>query len=338
MNLALSSPRGIQYEDVAQAADALLLDGLRPTIERIRQRLGRGSPNTVSPMLERWFAGLGPRLQGHAAVPEAATGLPPMLWQAAQTWWQQAEQEAEQQAAAVYQTRHEALARDSEQLAQERAQLVAHETALNERLRALEESLQLCTQQLHESNERWKASQRSLAQRETEMLAQQGLLERLTAQHAALQQRLEQVQTQAQQERQQRQERHQENERRWMTEVDRARQQNKQLNQQFTQQLQEQERHSAQAQAQLAQRLATEQAQVQQQQAELTQLQQQLVLAQGQASQATLLLTQWQSQQATGIPLPSLGAEERKRSVLRPAAGRRAVGLGKQRLVRGGRR
>ena len=56
------STRGIQYEDVAQAADALLQEGMRPTIERIRMHIGRGSPNTVSPMLEQWFSGLGKRL------------------------------------------------------------------------------------------------------------------------------------------------------------------------------------------------------------------------------------------------------------------------------------
>ena len=56
--------RGIQEEDVFRAADALLAEGLRPTIERVRLKIGRGSPNTVSPMLERWFASLGERLAG----------------------------------------------------------------------------------------------------------------------------------------------------------------------------------------------------------------------------------------------------------------------------------
>ena len=42
--------RGIQEDDVWGAADALLAEGLRPTIERVRQKIGRGSPNTVSPL------------------------------------------------------------------------------------------------------------------------------------------------------------------------------------------------------------------------------------------------------------------------------------------------
>ena len=54
--------RGIQEADVFEAADALLAEGKRPTIERVRLKIGRGSPNTVSPMLERWFETLGERL------------------------------------------------------------------------------------------------------------------------------------------------------------------------------------------------------------------------------------------------------------------------------------
>jgi chromosome segregation ATPase len=84
--------RGITEHDVDQAADALLLQGLRPTIERIRLQIGRGSPNTVSPHLESWFRRLGQRLQAPAPVgpqPRAAEVPDPVdtaarqLWQAA---------------------------------------------------------------------------------------------------------------------------------------------------------------------------------------------------------------------------------------------------------------
>ena len=40
--------RGITENDVWQAADALLLEGARPTIERVRQKIGRGSPNRLA--------------------------------------------------------------------------------------------------------------------------------------------------------------------------------------------------------------------------------------------------------------------------------------------------
>ncbi|MBG6082439.1 DNA-binding protein [Rubrivivax gelatinosus] len=85
--------RGIQEHDVWQAADVLLLEGLRPTIERVRQKIGRGSPNTVSPMLETWFKHLGARIKdpGAFAAPAAA---PDPVQLAAQHLWEVAQAEA----------------------------------------------------------------------------------------------------------------------------------------------------------------------------------------------------------------------------------------------------
>ena len=57
-------PRGVQLEDVWAAADAVLGLGERPTIERVRQQLGRGSPNTVGPMLDGWYGSLAKRQPG----------------------------------------------------------------------------------------------------------------------------------------------------------------------------------------------------------------------------------------------------------------------------------
>jgi len=56
--------RGIQESDVWEAADALLVAGERPKIERVRQKIGLDSPNTVSPILDTWFKHLGIRLAG----------------------------------------------------------------------------------------------------------------------------------------------------------------------------------------------------------------------------------------------------------------------------------
>ena len=69
--------RGIQEADVFGAADALLAEGKRPTIERVRLKIGRGSPNTVSPMLERWFATLSERLVSIQAVSARQAGNDP---------------------------------------------------------------------------------------------------------------------------------------------------------------------------------------------------------------------------------------------------------------------
>ncbi|PXW98096.1 plasmid replication DNA-binding protein KfrA [Sphaerotilus hippei] len=81
--------RGITETDVWNAADALLLEGARPTIERVRMKIGRGSPNTVSPHLDTWFRHLGQRIQdpgAFAAVPE----VPDPVLQAARHFWETA--------------------------------------------------------------------------------------------------------------------------------------------------------------------------------------------------------------------------------------------------------
>lgn len=126
----LRSTRAIQREDVWQAADALLLDGKRPTIERVRQQIGRGSPNTVSPMLEEWFATLGPRMAqlkaggiapGDNPAGQGGAGVPPALAQAMQTVWDGAMEQAQADAQAL--------------VADERAQLNSERAALEEATR-----------------------------------------------------------------------------------------------------------------------------------------------------------------------------------------------------------
>ena len=219
--------RGIQYEDVAQAADALLQEGSRPTIERIRLRLGRGSPNTVSPMLEQWFGGLGQRLGG-GALTSSENAVPAPVLQAAQALWAAASSAADENAAQEWSARQAEQDTTAKELETARAQLQARELALDERLQAMETALALSTQQLHESNERAKAQQAALAQREQELRdvrkALSDAAQRSSAQLAALQQQLEQVQAQARDERSAIEARHIANERRWLEEVDRARQ------------------------------------------------------------------------------------------------------------------
>ncbi len=85
--------RGITESDVFTACDALLLAGERPTIERVRQKIGRGSPNTVSPMLDIWFKGLGRRLQDPGAFAPPPDVPEPVL-QAAQHFWDVAQASA----------------------------------------------------------------------------------------------------------------------------------------------------------------------------------------------------------------------------------------------------
>ncbi|MFP8833927.1 DNA-binding protein [Hydrogenophaga sp. XSHU_21] len=81
--------RGVQREDVWAAADAVLLAGEKPTIERVRLHLGSGSPNTVGPLLEQWFKHLGRRIQDPGAF-AAPGGVPDPVLQAARHFWETA--------------------------------------------------------------------------------------------------------------------------------------------------------------------------------------------------------------------------------------------------------
>lgn len=61
---------GVPEHEVWAAADAVLARGERPTVERVRTALGRGSPARVGQLLEQWWEQLAQRLKGHALLPE----------------------------------------------------------------------------------------------------------------------------------------------------------------------------------------------------------------------------------------------------------------------------
>ncbi|MFO7706280.1 MAG: DNA-binding protein [Halopseudomonas sp.] len=107
---------GVPETDVFAAADAVLARGERPTVERVRLELGRGSPARIGGLLDQWWARLAERLTGHARLPE----LPAEISQAFLTIWEQAidlaRDDAERALAAQWQT-----------LNSEREQLVAVE-------------------------------------------------------------------------------------------------------------------------------------------------------------------------------------------------------------------
>ncbi|MGN8248319.1 DNA-binding protein [Pseudomonas sp. SMSB3] len=77
---------GVPENDVFAAADAVLARGERPTVERVRLELGRGSPARVGALLDQWWEQLAGRLRGEARLP----GLPAEVAQAFVAIWQQA--------------------------------------------------------------------------------------------------------------------------------------------------------------------------------------------------------------------------------------------------------
>ncbi|EHK65429.1 DNA-binding protein [Achromobacter arsenitoxydans] len=166
---------GITESDVWAAADALLLEGARPTIERVRQKIGRGSPNTVSPHLDAWFRALGSRIADPGAF-AAAPEIPSPIAQAAAHFWEAALAAARGEQAQAYQQRWEELAREGERFASRAEQLQQREAHLLNRERDLQESLKLATTQLEATEERLKAVEAQVRQRDQALAAAQASL------------------------------------------------------------------------------------------------------------------------------------------------------------------
>ena len=130
--------RGVQQEDVSLAADAVLKSGARPTVERVRKQMGRGSPNTVGPLLDIWFSQLGTRLGENPALlpsPSPAADVPLAVINASKLVWTTARTEAQREAAGAVAGDRQALATEREDLEQERSAFHASREAMEENIR-----------------------------------------------------------------------------------------------------------------------------------------------------------------------------------------------------------
>ena len=165
--------RGINSLEVDRAADALLREGERPTIERIRARLGRGSPNTINPLLDAWWKRLAGRLD---AGPAALHRLPEPVLLAAEGLWMQTLDEARRRAAAEQGSRRASLAKDRQDLEVRSHVLSIRESELTSRLQDrdrriahLEIELQTLVTMLRKEQASRAAADRRLAQAQDEL-------------------------------------------------------------------------------------------------------------------------------------------------------------------------
>ncbi|KWT97687.1 MULTISPECIES: DNA-binding protein [unclassified Variovorax] len=221
--------RGIQESQVWEAADALVHEGLRPTIERVRQKIGSGSPNTVSPMLERWFATLGKRLDGRGAnlADGEAHQLPLAVVQAAKLFWEAARREADQvqiqkteAARRELELQREALAQKESELTQREASFEQARIALDEALASSRQAVAAIEAQMHTQQQE---SARLLSDSEAEVRRLRKALDEAVASKEALREKAAMELGAAQRDAKEAEQRHVSHERRLLADVDRER-------------------------------------------------------------------------------------------------------------------
>jgi hypothetical protein len=132
------APRGINASDVERAADALLRAGERPSIEKIRGKLGTGSPNTINPLLDAWWKKLSARLD---AGPAALHRLPESVAHVAEALWMQALDEGRRRAAQEQRSTERTLSAGTQNLEVRSHVLSLREGELEARIRDREQRI-----------------------------------------------------------------------------------------------------------------------------------------------------------------------------------------------------
>ena len=150
--MSMKSTRGVQQEDVRQAADLLIAEGLRPTIERVRQKMGRGSPNTVGPLLDVWFASLAGRLGLGGQKDDRQAPEP--VQQAAVMLWQTALQSAREDAMLAMAQEQQVLRQHQSAITLQEADLQHQQEVLMARQHAVDDALQVARSQLADMSAR----------------------------------------------------------------------------------------------------------------------------------------------------------------------------------------
>jgi hypothetical protein len=166
---------GVTFDDVSEAADTLFRAHQRPTVEKVRAKIGGGSPNTIGPLLDQWWATAAARLE---AGPAAFHRLPEGVAHICEALWLQALAEGRRHAAREQQAAERKLATDQQQLELHSHVLTLREGELESRLRdlerdkvGLEEQLTTLTALLRHQQATSEAQARRIAGLETQLEA-----------------------------------------------------------------------------------------------------------------------------------------------------------------------
>jgi DNA repair exonuclease SbcCD ATPase subunit len=230
------APR-ISQADVFRAADELLVEGHRPSIDRVRMRLGRGSPNTINDHMETWWTKLGSRLRD---LPQGTfPQVPERVGHALQLLWNEALAGAHETLQGALLEREQAIAQQEQALQTRIRELADREQGAATRAAAIEESLGLIREQLSAANQRAENLETAIRGRDAECARLRDRMTVLEASSVELRGKLDAVTAAHQVERAKLEERYSAAEARWLTEVDRARQLAKEAAKEHERQLKE---------------------------------------------------------------------------------------------------
>jgi DNA repair exonuclease SbcCD ATPase subunit len=246
IELAPVNPRArrISPSDVFQAADTLLQEGHRPTIDRVRMRLGRGSPNTIQEHLDVWWSHLGSRLRD---IPgREFPDLPERVGHALQALWNTALDSAHEALGETASTREHFIAERVAAVDEREKQSLEQERLAMARASALEESLGLARDQLLAANRRADQLEISLRGAEDERARLRKRIDALEAEATDFRSKLDATVSANRSERAMLDKRHAATEAHWLEEVDRARLAAKEI-------AKEQERRGKELRAQIGQ-------------------------------------------------------------------------------------
>jgi len=199
--------------------------GDRPTIDRVRMRLGRGSPNTINDHLDAWWAKLGARLRDLPG--KEFPQLPERVAHSLQQLWNEALAGAHEALQGTLLEREQSLLQRETALQQASQQLAERERAVTARAVAMEESLTLAREQLAAANQRAQALEKSVQERDGEGARLRSRLETLEVSATEAHGKLDAASAAHHAERARLQERYATAESHWLREVDRARQHSK---------------------------------------------------------------------------------------------------------------
>lgn len=158
---------GVTREQVFETADALVREGQNPTIVSVRQRLGGGSPNTITPLLAEWKALHD--AQQVATLPPVPEPVMASLRQVWGTAWQHAQGHLTGE--------REALVQARKAMEQERAEMLAEIGRLDGELEAATEAARVAREtieaerQIHERTRGEAREARALAEERERRIA-----------------------------------------------------------------------------------------------------------------------------------------------------------------------